>query len=61
MFVCFNELSGRYVGDRFVSLARRNSHKFPTLREEQASLIYNSSPEPDPNHYFEQIYTWVEP
>jgi hypothetical protein len=47
------------MANQFIEEARKSMHKFKSAKEEAKALIYNDSPVPDPNHYFEQVYIWV--
>lgn len=45
-----------YTASFFVSEARKNQHKFPSLQEEEKALIYNYNPEFKNDFFFVQNY-----
>ncbi len=51
----------QYMANYVVSAARRSSHKFATVAEEAAALMYNYPAVPDPHGYFSQIYMFHRP
>jgi len=47
-----------YVSQTFISTARKNTHSFPTPKQETEALIYNFNAIADPEGYFQQVYLW---
>jgi gamma-glutamyl hydrolase len=45
-----------YLADFFVNEARKNNHRFPTLEEEDAALIWNYKMHQGPDAAFVQVY-----
>jgi len=47
------------MANQFGDMARVSSHRFVDQASEDAALIYNYEPVPDPNNYFMQVYNWM--